>query len=134
MLGNFTFSLPGPGKLPVDCECEHLKTSISTFFPFSFPLPGYCEPALTITALAETFQISSDQKYQKTTATAIFITHIQAQQTTYELEDKQVHFSAKFLPDYQTEGRVHHHESRYCVYFVPHLDTHEPCQTQHNAN
>ena len=49
MLGNFTFSLPGPGKLPVDFECSHLKTSISTFFPFSFwfPFPGYCEPALT---------------------------------------------------------------------------------------
>ena len=44
MLGNFTFSLPGPGKLPVDCECSHLKTSISTFFPFLFsfwfPFPG----------------------------------------------------------------------------------------------
>ena len=50
-LGNFTFSLPGPGKLPVDCECSHLKTSISTFFPFSlsfwFPFPGCCEPALS---------------------------------------------------------------------------------------
>ena len=47
MLGKFTFSLPGPRKLPVDCECSHLKTSISTFFPFSFwfPFPGYCEPA-----------------------------------------------------------------------------------------
>ena len=47
MLGNFTLSLPGSGKLPVDCECSHLKTSISTFFPFSFwfPFPGYCEPA-----------------------------------------------------------------------------------------
>ena len=44
MLGNFTFSLPGFGKLPVDCECSHLQTSISTFFPFSFwfPFPGYC--------------------------------------------------------------------------------------------
>ena len=47
MLGNFTFLLPGPGKLPVDCECSHLKTAISTFFPFSFP--GYCEPAFIIT-------------------------------------------------------------------------------------
>ena len=49
MLGNFTFSSPGPGKLLVDCECSHLKTSISTFFPFSFsfPFPGYCGPALT---------------------------------------------------------------------------------------
>ena len=56
MLGNFTFSLPGPGKLPVDCECSHFKTSISTFFPFSFsfsfwfPFLGYCEPALTPTS------------------------------------------------------------------------------------
>ena len=47
MLGNFTFSLPGPGKLPVDCECEHLKTSISTFFPFSFWFPCNCEPTFT---------------------------------------------------------------------------------------
>ena len=51
MLGNFTFSLPGPGKLPVDCECSHVKTYISTFFPFSFlfwfPFPGYCEPGFT---------------------------------------------------------------------------------------
>ena len=53
MLGNFTFSFPGPGKLPVDCECSHLKTSISTFFPFSFsfPFPGYCGPALKLQPL-----------------------------------------------------------------------------------
>ena len=50
MLGNFTFSLPGPGKLPVDCECSHLKTSFSTFFPFSFwfPFPSYCGPAFSV--------------------------------------------------------------------------------------
>ena len=48
-VGQLTFSLPSPGKLPVDCECSHLKTSISTFFPFSlsFPFPGYCEPAFS---------------------------------------------------------------------------------------
>ena len=49
MLGNFTFTLPGSRKLPTDCECSHLKTSILIFFPFLFwlPFPGYCGPALS---------------------------------------------------------------------------------------